>query len=53
MRRPYHSGSLCSRCELESSGSLSSALNPRGTFKPLYDRIVDLAEMHVESREIL
>merc|ERR1719322_86973 len=37
------------RSELETSGSLSSALNPRGTFKPLYDRIVDLAEMHVES----
>ena len=39
----------CFRSELESSGSLSSALNPRGTFRSLSDRIVDLAEMHVES----
>ena len=42
---------FCFRSELESSGSLSSALNPRGTFRPLSERVVDLAEMHVESRD--
>ena len=42
----------CFRSELESSGSLSSTLNPRGTFRSLSDRIVDLAEMHVESRDV-
>jgi hypothetical protein len=33
--------------DLESSGSLSSALNPRGVFRSLSELIVDFAELHV------